>query len=224
MYAPCIISSICDKIKLFYEANIIKHQNFKGWWHVYHAFSIVNIPVVIEKRVCMVNWFKPDSSWIKLNTDGSYNGKVAGCGGILRNHLGQMIKAFDGPVKGNSALIAELKGIIYGISMCINLGYNRIWIEVDAMLILHYINNNSLFNAENYYLIRQMKQDLSNNNYKISHIYREGNGCADALAKVGCNLLEYAEFSDHDIPKVVKGLARLDRAGLPYIRNHDGIT
>ncbi|PKU68850.1 Putative ribonuclease H protein [Dendrobium catenatum] len=179
MYVPRIITFICDKIKLFYEANILKHHNFKGCWQVCHSFSIVNIPAVMEKRVCMVNWFKPDPGWIKLNTDGSYNGKVAGCGDILRNHLGQMIKAFAGPVTGNSAFIAELNGIIYGISICIKLGYNRIWIEIDAMLLLHYINNNSLFNAENYYLIRHLKQDLSNINYKISHIYREGNICAD---------------------------------------------
>ncbi|PKU71968.1 Putative ribonuclease H protein [Dendrobium catenatum] len=223
MNASRIIRSVCDKIQLLYESGMLKYINFKGCRHVLHAFNIMSIPGVQENRVCIIRWFMPDVDWIKINTDGSYNGKVAGCGGIIRNHLGQVIKAFAGPVFGKSACVAELNGIIYGIKMCINLGYDRVWIEVDAMNIFHYIHSNSLFIAENYYLIRELKQNLANIIFKIFHIHREGNGCADALATIGCQLREYVEFNSNDIPRIVNGLVRLDRSGLPYIKKYQGI-
>ncbi|PKU78391.1 Putative ribonuclease H protein [Dendrobium catenatum] len=218
-----LVLSVLFVIKLrctLYASDIIKPQNFKGCCKVFPYFGISNISALIERRDRIVTLLKPDPDWIKLNTYGSYNGKVAGCGGILRNHFGKVIYAFAGPVSGNYAFLAELHGLIYGISICIKLGFNRVWIEVDAMLILHYLNSSKLFNAENFYLIRQLKQDLSNINFKITHIFHEGNGCADALAKLGCNYLDYCEFHEDEIPMVVKGLARLDRAGLPYIRHH----
>ncbi|KAI0524781.1 hypothetical protein KFK09_004167 [Dendrobium nobile] len=113
MNASRIIRSVCDKIQLLYESDMLKYINFKGCWHVLHAFNIFSNPGAQENRVCIIRWLKHEVDWIKINTDGSYNGKVAGCGGILRNHLGQVIKAFVGPVSGKSACVAELHGIIY---------------------------------------------------------------------------------------------------------------
>ncbi|PKU80845.1 hypothetical protein MA16_Dca009256 [Dendrobium catenatum] len=59
---------------------------------------------------------------------------------------------------------------------------------------------------------------LFNLNYTINHIYREGNACADWLAKMGCIVPTLQEFDENNIPLMLRGLTRLDKIGLPYIR------
>ncbi|KAI0524423.1 hypothetical protein KFK09_003792 [Dendrobium nobile] len=182
---PCLIDgrAIFDNILLAQDLVHDIHKPISGGKMV--------VKIDITKAYDNLNW---DSLYTILNRFGFneiFINLVAGCGGILRKHYGKVIIAFAGPVSGNSAFLAELHGLIYGISICIKLGFNRVWIE-----------------------------DLSTINFKISHIFREGNGCADVLAKLGCTFLDYYEFHEDDIPSVVKGLTRLDRAGLPYIRHH----
>ncbi|OUZ99406.1 hypothetical protein BVC80_8689g10 [Macleaya cordata] len=62
-------------------------------------------------------------------------------------------------------------------------------------------------------------RDLARNlDLVAGHVYRKLNAPADAIAAMG-----YSTRTDHiflsDIPKRLVGLARLDRIGIPYIRN-----
>ncbi|PKU70821.1 hypothetical protein MA16_Dca010801 [Dendrobium catenatum] len=53
----------------------------------------------------------------------------------------------------------------------------------------------------------------------MTHIFREGNACADWLAKKGCQISVVEEFGEPELPLVLHGLVRLDKLGLPYIRS-----
>ena len=71
------------------------------------------------RRVERVQRRPPDWPWLKLNTDGAFVGATgrAGGGGILRNHLGESMEAFFGPVVAFSGLEAELDALLEGIML-----------------------------------------------------------------------------------------------------------
>ncbi|KAL0905886.1 hypothetical protein M5K25_024332 [Dendrobium thyrsiflorum] len=82
-------------------------------------YPILVVNIVRERTII---WYKPLPGWYKLNTDGSFNSQVAGCGGILRNTLGIVIRCFVGHVSVSNASIAELHALYYGINMYKKLG------------------------------------------------------------------------------------------------------
>ena len=56
-------------------------------------------------------------------------------------------------------------------------------------------------------------------NVRFVHQYREGNQAVDFLAKLGergSNVI-YEEF--HELPRLLQGIVRIDRSGLPAIRH-----
>ncbi|KAL4380927.1 hypothetical protein AHAS_Ahas04G0082400 [Arachis hypogaea] len=71
--------------------------------------------LIIPKQVtnftgCLVRWYPPPESIIKINVDGSYfsiNNNAA-CGGVIRNHLGIFLKAFKCNIGNCSIMHAEL--------------------------------------------------------------------------------------------------------------------
>ncbi|XP_028551570.1 uncharacterized protein LOC114579866 [Dendrobium catenatum] len=152
--------------------------------------------------------------------DGAKNTTKAGCGGTIRDYKGVVIKVFVGPSNATTVIQAELESLLFGIHLCNSLGITNLWVEVDVMLIIHYINGQSSANLVKFYRLRDIKHCLSLISFKILHILREGNAVADFLAKWDCNLDNFVEYDKHNIPKEAKGLARLDRMGLPYIRLH----
>ncbi|KAI0503969.1 hypothetical protein KFK09_014916 [Dendrobium nobile] len=88
------------------------------------------------------------------------------------------------------------------------------------MLLIHYVQGNTLSNLSNYYMLRDIKYWISLITYNISHILREGNVVADPLAKLGCILPIFTEVYKDSLPNKIKGLATLDQLGLPYIRSN----
>jgi hypothetical protein len=57
---------------------------------------------------------------------------------------------------------------------------------------------------------------ISNMNFFISHIYREGNHCADKLASLGLTLHGFTWWNQ--IPPKIKGGFGRNRLGMPYFR------
>ncbi|KAI0511688.1 hypothetical protein KFK09_012320 [Dendrobium nobile] len=219
MDAMNIISKFKNKVIQLYNANLIKPSSFKNHYNAASAFGLVISNRKIKSREKLIYWKRPVIDYFKLNTDGSYNSVTAGCGGIIRDHNGKIVVAFAGPSSGTYAITAEIDSLNFGVKLCQSLGFTNIWIEVDALLLIHYISGNSSYNPTNFYKIREIKLALSGMNYSISHILREGNAVADALAKLGCNLDCFYHFNDASIPRNIKGLINLDRMGLPYMRS-----
>jgi hypothetical protein len=53
-------------------------------------------------------------------------------------------------------------------------------------------------------------------NFLVSHIYREGNECADALANLGLDLVNYVFWND--VPQPVSDSFVRNKTGLPSYR------
>ena len=52
----------------------------------------------------------------------------------------------------------------------------------------------------------------------LSHVFREGNQVADFLTKLGANGLSQHFYSSTDLPRLARGLVRLDQLGTVYLR------
>jgi len=78
------------------------------------------------------------------------NNLHAGCGGIIRDYNVFIIAAFTGFCSTNTAIKAEIEGPLYGFQLCISLGITNVWIVVNVMLLVNYINGNSITNLANF--------------------------------------------------------------------------
>ena len=151
--------------------------------------------------------------WTTLNTDGSAvgNPSKAGCGELLRNSEGSWLKGFARGVGCTTSCVAELWALRDGLNLASSLGIESLIIQLDALAIVHLLNNS----AANLYL-EPLLSDCRNllrtfPRTRIEHVYREANQCADALAKLGAKFS--AMFIYFDIPPdVVVNLLTLDRA------------
>ncbi|KAL0912396.1 hypothetical protein M5K25_018364 [Dendrobium thyrsiflorum] len=76
----------------------------------------------------------------------------AGGGGLIRNHLGEVLLAFAAPLNPCNAITAELMALDYGLQLCSKLGIVSVWIEVDVMLIIQFLNNMAQGNVAADYL------------------------------------------------------------------------
>ncbi|KAL0916071.1 hypothetical protein M5K25_013553 [Dendrobium thyrsiflorum] len=103
----------------------------------------------------------------------------------------------------------------------LNCRITNIWIEGDALHMILCLKDRieKVCSPNLFYLIREIKQMLSSFHVKISHIHGEGNSCADWFANMGSNLKCPTNFTYADLPSFIKGLIRLDKMGLPYVRN-----
>lgn len=84
-----------------------------------------------------VQWQRPPSTLLKLNTDGSalHNaGKIEGVG-ILRDFNRDMIYAFTVFLGSGTNNHAETLAATHGLQWCVQFGYKKIILEVDSKLL-----------------------------------------------------------------------------------------
>ncbi|PKU65140.1 Putative ribonuclease H protein [Dendrobium catenatum] len=155
---------------------------------------------------------------LKLNNNGSVGISVVSFGGIIRDSFDQVIVVYASPLSPCKVIFAELMGLLKGLYICNNSGFVNIEIEVDALLLIQIIKNEDAFCPQFFYIIRKICTTLSILDYTIKHVFREGNACADCLAKLGSRLEEDMEFGIDNLPHILKGLVKLDKIGLLYIR------
>ncbi|KAF7809070.1 putative ribonuclease H-like domain, reverse transcriptase zinc-binding domain-containing protein [Senna tora] len=141
-----------------------------------------------------VNWSPPKEGWTKLNTDGACSGNpgVFSVGGILRNSNGNWTHSFSGTVGSGSALEAKLWAIYLGLNLAKDTQCKFIWIESDSLL-------------------------AGFTEFSITHTCREGNMCADKLAKQA--LLDRSGLTFHQqTPSHIKLNILADQLGVLEVR------
>lgn len=122
-----------------------------------------------------------------LNVDGSCIGTPsrAGFGGLIRNTSGYYLAGFSGYLPASSEVLqAELNAIYHGLSMAKNMGISDLKCYSDSLLAI-----NTIMEASSKYhvyavLIHEIKVLLFHTNASLHHMLREGNQCADFLAKL----------------------------------------
>nr|POF23069.1 putative ribonuclease h protein [Quercus suber] len=153
-------------------------------------YAIVpNGPNKPRRTLVQVRWLKPLRGWTKLNTDGSVIGNPlkAGEGGLLRCNNGEWLAGFT---LGNmSSTIAKLWALKDGLNMAKHMGIDSICIEMDAKFIVHLVSSPYVVNL----MLEPLLTDCRNliltfPNHTVTHVFKEINGYADCLARMGAAL------------------------------------
>lgn len=167
-----------------------------------------------------VIWSPPLSSWIKANADGAAtkNPSKAAAGGIFRNSDSTCIGCFTQFLGAQNALYAELVGAMTAIEIAHNNGYVNLWLETDSHLVILAFKSSSVVpcNLRNrwqncMFILRFMR-------FMVTHIYREGNTCADSLANLGLTLPSSDIFWSDSLHEFIRGEYSRNRLGLPNFR------
>jgi len=135
------------------------------------------------RDIVLVLWKPPTALWLKVNTDDSVIGGYAACGGLFRDHLGTFRGAFVCNIGTQSVFYAEVMTIIFAIEYAARHGWRNIWLESDSTNALRIFSNTLLVPM----LLRNRWHNARNLGIQVisSHIFREGNCCADYLANLG---------------------------------------
>ncbi|XP_042979917.1 uncharacterized protein LOC122310097 [Carya illinoinensis] len=107
-----------------------------------------------------------------------------------------------------------MRSLLEGIRRCHHLGFYRIEIESDSQLLVNWITRGScnIWYLEEFW--DELQDNLSNMEYTMKHVFREGNAVADFLAKQGAGGLNADWLDAHDLlPSPLRGLLRMDRLG-----------
>jgi len=170
-----------------------------------------NAPKIIE-----VLWQPPIFQWIKCNTDGSANDITSSCGGIFRDKESNFILCFAENTGIGNSLHAELCGAMRAIELAHQNQWSSLWLESDSTLVVKAFKKHALipWKLRNRWDNCMLKtRDM---NFIVTHVYREGNFCADALANAGLSMTSLTVWND--IPICIRSHYGQNRLGLPCYR------
>jgi ribonuclease HI len=141
---------------------------------------------------------------------------MAACGGLFRNQEAICIGCFAQNLGPNSSLFAELSGAMQAIKIAHNNGWLHLWFETDSLLVLQAFKSISIvrWRLRNRWDNRMILAE--NMNLIVTHIFREGNCCADKLANIGLTTDTFIWMDD--IPIQVRADFTRNRLGLPCFR------
>ncbi|XP_024632555.1 uncharacterized protein [Medicago truncatula] len=167
-------------------------------------------------KIIEVLWNPPPLHWIKCNTDGSSNTNTSSCGGIFRDRNADFLMCFAENTGHENAYFAELSGAMRAIELAKLHNWQSLWLESDSALVVNAFKNISqvpwkLRNRwENCILATR------NMNFIVSHVFREGNECADMLANIGLSLNCLTIWLE--LPDCIKSIFIKNKLGWPNNR------
>jgi ribonuclease HI len=135
-----------------------------------------------------ISWSRPAEGTVCLNVDGSRLGSVrtAGFGGLLHNNTGEFLGGFYGTAARPNVLYAEIMAIHHGLEFCWNKGFRNVVCYSDSLqavtLVKEGVSPFHSFANELQKICQLRSRDWT---VLFEHTFREGNRCADHLAKLG---------------------------------------
>jgi hypothetical protein len=177
-----------------------------------------NVVIYPPKPVCVkeVIWPPPSPGWIKCNTDGAANSTTSAAGGIFRDSLANFLSCFTENMGGGSAFHSELSVILRETEIAFQRGWKNMWIETDSSLAVMAFKNDSAIPCDPRNRWKNCKCLLYCMNFMITHVYRDGNKCADKLASIGLDLHGFTVWLC--MPNFLSSLLLHDKQGMPNFR------
>lgn len=151
-------------------------------------------------------WQKPPLGWVKCNFDVAHRegNNPSGLGWIVRNHAGTFLNSGNGVFEGRTTVQeAECSSLLWAIQCCWGLGYQRVIFEGNNLGVMQLLasENINLKLQSIIYTIKAWKNCFAG--IQFSHKKRDGNRCADMLAKKA--LLSSEPFNIyHSCPSYLK--------------------
>ena len=166
------------------------------------------------KDIVPVVWKAPTANWIEVNTDGSVQNTMAACGEIFRDHRGTFMGCFASNLGSVSVLEAELTRLILAMEYAGRFQWHSLWLESDSTSAVLAFKNSSMIP----FRFRNRWHNCFQLGITVicSHIYREGNCCADLLATIGHRLVGSIWFDS--LPSSMSLDFFRERHGLPNFR------
>ncbi|KAL2527460.1 Uncharacterized protein Adt_12514 [Abeliophyllum distichum] len=130
----------------------------------------------------------------KVNTDGCVKDRFASGGVIIRDSLGQCVRAFFSSYRECPILEAESRTILDDIILVQRIVLSNLWIETDFTLAIHCITRGGgPWSIQD--TLHHIRHLLAFDRDTIFHIYCEGNQVANLLSLEGWDLRCYFEYN-----------------------------
>ena len=140
-----------------------------------------------------------------LNTDGGARGNPgpAGIGVVLQTESGEVIGEIARGIGETTNNVAEYKALIAGLELALERAVSEIEVRVDSELVVSQIQGKwKIKNDKLRHLAVTARRLLGNfASWSISHVPREENAGADALANQGMDEAEVLGETVSDIPE-----------------------
>lgn len=165
-----------------------------------------------------VVWSPPLCFWVKCNSDGTARGAlgIAACCGIFRDYRASTLGCFAANLGVSFSLHAKLLGAILAIEHASAQNWPNFWLESVSQLVVAAFKSPSIVP----WTLRNRWNNCvaltKSMNFFVSHIYREGNSCADRLAAY--DLANQSYFWWDTIPQFLNVDFFRNRVGLPSYR------
>ena len=130
-------------------------------------------------------WNSPPNGWIKGNFDGAAKGNPGnvGCGGVLRDHMGNFIDAIAIPIGRTNSHIAEATTALYTMRIAVDLGCPNLWLEGDSLNIVNILNKKSSSSWTIEASIKEINHLIQKfENVVFTHTFQEANRAIDWIA------------------------------------------
>ena len=131
---------------------------------------------------------------------------AAAAGGLFRDDTGKWLGGFTVNLGKCSAILAELWGAWYALTLAWDRRYQRVILELDSAVVVKWLVERNVHINSHYSLLKDIFRLLDLDwEVKVCHTLREGNRGADALANIGINfpiglhLFENAPPEVHEI-------------------------
>jgi len=166
------------------------------------------------KDIVTIIWKPPTINWVKANTDGSVVNSISSCGGIFRDFRGSFLGAFASNLGEVSVYEAEITGLMMAMEFSPKNNWYSLWLESDSSSVVKAFKNQSLIPIR---LRNRWHKRMQYGLFVIcSHIYREGNCCADIMADMGHGLTVTSWY--HNLPASLAADFARDRHAMPNFR------
>ncbi|KAF5195554.1 hypothetical protein FRX31_014857 [Thalictrum thalictroides] len=174
----------------------------------------------ILKLPSIVYWTRPPDLYVALNVDGSAQTGQASGGGILRNNKAQHITNFFTFYGTGSNNMAETRALLDGLTLCLELGLDKIQIQTDSKLVVQWFCNKASIPWSLRKWWKEIREKAAMMNVLILHVYREGNYVADYLSKWSMKLKSGGALN-HRNCRPLKQLLVADEHNIPNIRHEN---
>ncbi|XP_054796880.1 uncharacterized protein LOC129302201 isoform X2 [Prosopis cineraria] len=166
-------------------------------------------------------WNPPCNGWITIKVDGAFDevNKIAGCGGLIRDHNGNFVHGFMHHIGRGNSLNAQLWACIMGLKGAWDAGFRRAILETDSLQVVRLFGKDvqERFLAEAEEELVYLIFSMLGRNWKVwlAHRKPEGNVVADLLAKLALQAWPGYHYFNHP-PKQVEKLV-LEEARKPLL-------
>ncbi|KAF5468190.1 hypothetical protein F2P56_012365 [Juglans regia] len=185
---------------------------------IHHALSL-QIPTSflrnspnLRSAVC---WNVPPTGFVKLNVDGAlfYDYQKASVGAVVRDDHGQVIMAVSkSEPEVSEAEAVELIAMLRGLQFTSQLGFSRIILESDCLILVEGLQADGESFSVSGYLISEVKRMLHLFlEARVQHVPRMGNQVAHCLARHAWRVKD-VELWMHSFPDFIAQHVWLDNS------------